>query len=193
MATAEFERRRLGRAEHQLYSPHLKPCDFWLFGFLKEKLKDRQLRGVQSLHHVITDLWDELTSGLPIASALRSSRFTLLRTGLSERFESENTLDRCEMGCAWRDTRVIASTIPAERQILKSPGFHLWRHIAQFSKQILCNGNQTTNPDVMLMQAIGLQWKAGCQGPTYVNVFSAEVWHSREDQLRECLSKSSDP
>jgi hypothetical protein len=30
-------------------------------GFLKEKLKDRQLRAVQSLHQAITDLRDELT------------------------------------------------------------------------------------------------------------------------------------
>jgi hypothetical protein len=34
---------------------------FWLFLFLKEKLKDRPLRGIQSLHRVITYLWDKLT------------------------------------------------------------------------------------------------------------------------------------
>jgi histone-lysine N-methyltransferase SETMAR len=50
MATAEFGRRRLGRTEHPPYSPDLSPCDCWLFGFLKEKLKDRQLHRVQSLH-----------------------------------------------------------------------------------------------------------------------------------------------
>jgi hypothetical protein len=61
MATAEFDRRKLGHAEHPLHSPDLSPCDFWLFGFLKEMLKDRQLRGVHSLHQAITDLWDELT------------------------------------------------------------------------------------------------------------------------------------
>jgi hypothetical protein len=61
MATAEFNRRRLGRTKHPPYSPDLSPCDFWLFGFLKEKLKDRQLRGVQSLRQAITDLWDEPT------------------------------------------------------------------------------------------------------------------------------------
>jgi histone-lysine N-methyltransferase SETMAR len=60
-ATAEFERRILGRAEHPPYSPDLSPCDFWLFGFLKEKLKDRQLHGVQSLHQAITELWDAPT------------------------------------------------------------------------------------------------------------------------------------
>jgi hypothetical protein len=56
MPTAEFDRRRLGRAEHSPDSPDLSLCDFWLFGFLTEKLKDRQLRGSQSLHHAITDL-----------------------------------------------------------------------------------------------------------------------------------------
>jgi hypothetical protein len=61
MATAEFDYRRFGRTEHPPYSPDLNQCDFWLFVFLKEKLKDRQLRGVQSLHQAITNLWDELT------------------------------------------------------------------------------------------------------------------------------------
>jgi hypothetical protein len=61
MAIAEFNRRRLGRAENPPYSPDLSPCNFWLFGFLKEKLNDRQFRGVQFLHQAITDLWDELT------------------------------------------------------------------------------------------------------------------------------------
>jgi histone-lysine N-methyltransferase SETMAR len=63
MATAEFNRRRLGRAEHPPYSPDLSPCDFWLFGFLKENLKDCQFRAVQSVHHAITDLWDKLAFG----------------------------------------------------------------------------------------------------------------------------------
>jgi hypothetical protein len=31
------------------------------FGFLKEKLKDRQLRGVHPLYQAITYLWNELT------------------------------------------------------------------------------------------------------------------------------------
>jgi hypothetical protein len=42
MATAEFDHRRLGRANHPPYWPNLSPYNFWLFGFLKEKLKDRQ-------------------------------------------------------------------------------------------------------------------------------------------------------
>jgi histone-lysine N-methyltransferase SETMAR len=61
MAIVECDCQRLGRAEHPPYSPDLSPCDFWLFEFLKEKLKDRQLPGVQSLHQVITYLWNEPT------------------------------------------------------------------------------------------------------------------------------------
>jgi histone-lysine N-methyltransferase SETMAR len=61
MATAEFDCRRLERAEHPPYSPDLNPCDFWFFGFLKEELKDRQLRAVQFLYQAITGLWDEPT------------------------------------------------------------------------------------------------------------------------------------
>jgi hypothetical protein len=41
MATPEFDHRRLGRTERPPYSPDLSQCNFWLFGFLKEKLKDR--------------------------------------------------------------------------------------------------------------------------------------------------------
>jgi hypothetical protein len=61
MATTKFDRRRLGCLEHPPSLPGLSPCDFWLFRFLKEKFKDRWLRGVQSLRQAITDLWDELT------------------------------------------------------------------------------------------------------------------------------------
>jgi hypothetical protein len=63
MATAEFHHRRLGPAEYAPYSPYLSPCDFWLFDFLKEKLKGRQLHGIQSLHLAITDLGDKSTFG----------------------------------------------------------------------------------------------------------------------------------
>jgi hypothetical protein len=63
METAEFDRRRPGPAKYPPYSPDLNSCDFWLFGFLKEKLKDCQLREVQTLHQAITDLLDELTFG----------------------------------------------------------------------------------------------------------------------------------
>jgi hypothetical protein len=61
MATAKFDRRRLGRAGYPPYSLDLSSCDFWLFSFLKKKLKDRQLCAVQSLHQAITELLDELT------------------------------------------------------------------------------------------------------------------------------------
>jgi hypothetical protein len=55
-ATAEFDRRRFGCTEYPPYSPDLSTCDFWPFGFLKEKLKDSQLRGVQSLLQGVADL-----------------------------------------------------------------------------------------------------------------------------------------
>jgi hypothetical protein len=60
IATVEFDCQRLGRAEYPPTSPDLSPLDFRLFGFLKKKLKDHQLRGVQSIYQAITDLWDEL-------------------------------------------------------------------------------------------------------------------------------------
>jgi hypothetical protein len=35
--TDEFDNRKLQRVVHPPYSPDLSPCDFWLFGMLKQK------------------------------------------------------------------------------------------------------------------------------------------------------------
>jgi hypothetical protein len=39
----ESEHKKIERAPHSAYSPDISPCGFWLFGFLKEKLKEQEL------------------------------------------------------------------------------------------------------------------------------------------------------
>jgi hypothetical protein len=37
----ELEHNKTERAPYPAYSPGISPCDCWLFGFLKEKLKEQ--------------------------------------------------------------------------------------------------------------------------------------------------------
>jgi hypothetical protein len=39
--TDELENLKLDRVAHPPFSPDLSPCDFWLFGMLKQKAQDR--------------------------------------------------------------------------------------------------------------------------------------------------------
>jgi transposase len=59
--TAEIQHRRFARAPHPPYSPDLSQCDFWLFGMMKHRLKDRDIQGVQALIGTLTDILDDLT------------------------------------------------------------------------------------------------------------------------------------
>jgi hypothetical protein len=36
----ELEHNKIEEATHPAYSPDISPCDFWSFGFLKEKFKE---------------------------------------------------------------------------------------------------------------------------------------------------------
>jgi transposase len=36
----KLEKRHIARDPHPPYSPDLSPCDFWLFGILKQKMKE---------------------------------------------------------------------------------------------------------------------------------------------------------
>jgi hypothetical protein len=44
-AANELHRLKILRAPHPPYSPNISPCDFWMFGDFKRKLKDRHLQG----------------------------------------------------------------------------------------------------------------------------------------------------
>jgi transposase len=57
----KLESRHIVRAPHPLYSPDLSPCAFWLFGFLREKMKDRVFRSEEEISEAIVESWNELT------------------------------------------------------------------------------------------------------------------------------------
>jgi transposase len=59
--TEKLEKRRIARAPHPPYSPDLSPCDFWLFGILKQKMKGRVFQSEEQILAAITDSWNELT------------------------------------------------------------------------------------------------------------------------------------
>jgi hypothetical protein len=45
--TDEFDNLKLDRIPHLPYSQDLSPCDFWSFGMLKQKIKDRMFQTVE--------------------------------------------------------------------------------------------------------------------------------------------------
>jgi histone-lysine N-methyltransferase SETMAR len=59
--TAKMESEKIERAPHPAYSPDVSPCDFWLFGFMKEKLKEQKLSTPQKIIEAITVIWDAIT------------------------------------------------------------------------------------------------------------------------------------
>jgi histone-lysine N-methyltransferase SETMAR len=58
---AKFEKYHVIRSPHPPYSPDTSPCDFWLFGMLKEVLKDREFSSSDEIEEAITKVWDDLT------------------------------------------------------------------------------------------------------------------------------------
>ena len=46
---------------HRPYSPHLAPCDFWLFPKLKEKLKGCRYETIEEMKEPVTKVIDTLT------------------------------------------------------------------------------------------------------------------------------------
>jgi histone-lysine N-methyltransferase SETMAR len=59
--TEKLEKRHITRAPHPPYSPNLSPCDFWFFGILKQKMKERIFQSEKQILAAITESWDELT------------------------------------------------------------------------------------------------------------------------------------
>jgi hypothetical protein len=54
----ELEHNKIERAPHPAYSPDISPCDFWLFGFLKESLKEQELSTSDEIIEVIAIIWN---------------------------------------------------------------------------------------------------------------------------------------
>jgi hypothetical protein len=59
--TKKMQSERIRWAPYLADSPDLSPCDFWLFGFLKEKLKEQELSTPEQMIEAITVLWEVIT------------------------------------------------------------------------------------------------------------------------------------
>jgi histone-lysine N-methyltransferase SETMAR len=59
--TQELGREKIQRAPHSPYSPDISPCDFFLFEFLKEKLKEQKLATSKQILKAITETWNTIT------------------------------------------------------------------------------------------------------------------------------------
>jgi hypothetical protein len=57
----KLAKRSIERAPHPHYSPSISPCDSWLFGMLKHKMKDREFQGQQAILSVVAEMWNDLT------------------------------------------------------------------------------------------------------------------------------------
>jgi hypothetical protein len=56
----EFRRLKILRASHPRYSPDISPCDFWMSGYFKRKLKDRSLQDPEEILTAFQELWDNI-------------------------------------------------------------------------------------------------------------------------------------
>jgi hypothetical protein len=59
--TDELDNLKLDRVPHLRYSPYLSPCNFWVFGMLEQKIKDRVFQIVEGIMTAVHRAWDELT------------------------------------------------------------------------------------------------------------------------------------
>jgi histone-lysine N-methyltransferase SETMAR len=59
--TGKLQQKHITRAPHPPYSPDLSPCDFWFFGMVKQKIKDREFCSAQELLRSLSDAWSDLT------------------------------------------------------------------------------------------------------------------------------------
>jgi histone-lysine N-methyltransferase SETMAR len=57
----KLEHNKIERAPHPAYSPDIIPCGFWLFGFLKRKLKEHQLSTSDEIIEVIMTICNDIT------------------------------------------------------------------------------------------------------------------------------------
>jgi histone-lysine N-methyltransferase SETMAR len=59
--TGKLQKKHITRAPHPPYSPDLSPCDFWFFGMVKQKTKDREFCSAQEILRSLSDVWSDLT------------------------------------------------------------------------------------------------------------------------------------
>jgi hypothetical protein len=57
----EVRRLKILRVPHPPYTPDISPCDFWMFGDFKGKLKGRHLQDPEEILTTLQELWDHIT------------------------------------------------------------------------------------------------------------------------------------
>jgi hypothetical protein len=57
----ELRRLKIFRTPHPPYSPDTSPCDFWMSGDFKGKLKEGHLQGPEETLRAFQELWDKIT------------------------------------------------------------------------------------------------------------------------------------
>jgi hypothetical protein len=57
----KLAKRSIERAPHPPYSPDISPCDFWLFGMLQHKMRDREFQSEQAILSAVVKMWNDLT------------------------------------------------------------------------------------------------------------------------------------
>jgi hypothetical protein len=56
----KFVKPHVSRFSHASYSPHISPCDFWLFGTLKGTLKHQDFNSSDEIEKGMTTARDDL-------------------------------------------------------------------------------------------------------------------------------------
>jgi hypothetical protein len=57
----KLAKRSIERAPHPPDSPDISPCDFWLFGMLKHKMKEREIQSQPVILSTVAKMWNDLT------------------------------------------------------------------------------------------------------------------------------------
>jgi histone-lysine N-methyltransferase SETMAR len=59
--TKEISNAKFESLPHSAYSPDLSPCNFWLFGMLQEKMKDRAFQAAGEILEAVTLIWNAMS------------------------------------------------------------------------------------------------------------------------------------
>jgi hypothetical protein len=59
-----FARNKMTRVPHPVCSPNLSPCDFWLFGYAKEQMKNKTITSEDNLESGLTHVWEKASVNL---------------------------------------------------------------------------------------------------------------------------------
>jgi histone-lysine N-methyltransferase SETMAR len=59
--TGKLQKKHITRVPHPPYSRDLSPCDFWFFGMVTQKIKNREFCSAQEIFRSSSDAWSDLT------------------------------------------------------------------------------------------------------------------------------------